>query len=377
MAIASHHRIKPIRRGETALIRLAPACLAAMSCVMPLAAQQTFELTNADEWEKTRDPDPETSAGQLAAIRHTLAEGDATRAETMATQWIDRNERDPMLAEAYLLRGDALLAQGEEYKALFDYEFVARSYTGSEAFITACRRELDIAERYAAGLHRKFFGLRIVPTDDEAEEIFIRVQERLPGSRMGEEAGMALADFYFERRSMRMAAEAYQLFIENYPRSSQISKARKRLIFSELALFKGPEFDAAGLYEARQRLLRLRIQEPVEAQKIGADALLTRIDESDAQKMLATAQWYEHVGNPIAAELTIRRLLKRYPRSVATADALRWIPELLQQLPPAVLEAAPDYEALREGVLGVSPAASAREQRPSRQAPPEAQESST
>jgi tetratricopeptide (TPR) repeat protein len=331
-------------------------CLAtvlAVSFAAGVQAQESYRLTDEDTWTKTSKVDPSTPQGQLLEIRRTLALGEASRAESMAKAWIERNDRDPLLPEAYLLRGDALLAQGDEYKSLFDYEFVARSYSGSEAFVTALRRELDIAQDYAAGLHRKFLGLRILPAEDEAEEIFIRVQERMPGSRLAEEAGMALADFYFERRRMRLAAEAYALFLENYPRSSQVDKARKRLIFSQLASFKGPEFDAAGLYEARGRLQRLRTMQPAEAQRIGADALLTRIDESDAAKMLQTARWYESVGNPIAAELYVRRLVRRYPNSVAAADALRWIPTLLTQLPPTVLKSAPNYDALRAGILGI------------------------
>src|SRR5204863_5976466 len=140
-----------------------------------------------------------------------------------------------LMPEAYLIRGDALQAQGDEYKALFDYEFVARTFTGSEAFITACQREFDIGKKYAHGLYRKFLGMRIVPADDEAEEIFIRVQERMPGSRLGEEAGMELADFYFDRRKMGLAADAYELFIQNYPHSTQLGKAAKRGIYAGLA----------------------------------------------------------------------------------------------------------------------------------------------
>jgi outer membrane protein assembly factor BamD (BamD/ComL family) len=240
-----------------------------------------------------------------------------------------------------------LLAEGDEYEALYDYEYVARTFPSSDVFVTALERELKIATRYAAGYNRKFLGMRILGAEDEAEELFIRVQERLPGSRLAEEAGMQLADFYFERRKMSLAAEAYALFIENYPRSERINKAKRRLIYANLASFKGPEFDAAGLYEARAHLQQMRRTQPVEAQRMGAEALLMRIDESDADKMLATARWYLRFNDPIAAELTIRRLVQKYPRSVATADAMRLVPEILPRLPKRVLDHAPDYEAIR------------------------------
>ncbi len=321
-------------------------------------AQEKFKLGPDDAWTQATQPEPSTIEGQLLQARKALANQEYARAENLATRWIEKHEHDPLLPDAYLIRGDAKVGLGNEYDALFDYEFVARSYSGSDAFVTACQREYDIAVQYAHGLNRKFLGMRIMPADAEAEEIFIRVQERLPGSRLGEEAGMELADFYFDRSKMSLAVDAYSLFIENYPRSGQIDKARRRVIYAGLASYKGPEFDPKGLYEARSRLQQLKVIQPIEAEKMGADALLVRIDESDALKILTTAKWYLHVGNPIAAELLIRRLVIKYPRSVATADALRLIPEILPQLPPIVIAKAPNYEQLRAAILGPSPAGS-------------------
>lgn len=327
-----------------------------------LYAQQQYKLSDDDTWKQAQSADAASPEGQLMEARRALAAGEAARAENLASEWIDRNPRHPMLPEAYLTRGDALLAQDEEYDALFDYEFVARTFTGSDVFVTSLERELQIATKYAAGYRRKFFGMRILDAEDEAEELFIRVQERMPGSRLAEEAGMQLADFYFDRQRMSLAGDAYALFIENYPHSDRINKAKRRLIYANLASFKGPDFDAAGLYEARSHLLELAKVSPVEAQRLGADALLTRIDESDADKMLSTARWYLRIHDPIAAELTIRRLLKKYPRSVAVADSLRLIPEILPRLPARVLANAPDYQSLMAaGTKRLPPAPTATE----------------
>ena len=316
------------------------------------AAQQEFTLGEDDTWVETQTAEPAGPAARLDAARRALAGGQAERAEFLATQWIDRHERHGLLPEAYLVRGDALMAQRSYYEALFDYEYIARMFAGSEAFVTALQRELQIATTFVGGTKRKLWGMRIIDASDEAEELLIRIQERLPGSQLAEEAGMTLGDFYFGRRRMELAAEMYAIFIENYPRSVHVGKARKRLIYAHLAGFKGPEFDAAGLYEARARLRELRAIDPVAAQQIGADALLTRIEESDARKLLVTARWYQKTRDFIAAELTIRRLLRQYPRSVAAADGVRLMREILPRLPERVLSEAPDYDALEAAILG-------------------------
>lgn len=335
------------------VIPLIAAVLSWGALGLPAPAQQEFKLGEDDRWLELEAADPATPEGQLAEARRALANEEYTRAHRLANQWIERHDRHPLLAQAYLTRADAMVGLDDEYEALFDYEYIARMFPGNEVFITALERELTIAKMYAAGRYRKLWGMRILNAEAEAEELFIRVQERLPGSRLAEDAGMQLGDFYFERQRMTLAAEAYALFIENYPRSEQLPKARRRLIYAHLASFKGPEFDARGLMEARSSLRQMHHAHPIEADKIAATGLIARIDESHAQKMLNTANWYIHADNPIAAEMTIRRLTKQYPRSVAAADALRLIPDILPKLPARVLAEAPNYAAMRAAVLGI------------------------
>lgn len=333
-------------------MRHAAAIAALWAALAAPAAAQTFELTESDTWKVIGKPEPGSSAEQLAAARASLAAGEPRRARAQVSAWIKSHPNDPLLPEAYLLRGDALVTEGDYYKALFDYEFVARSFPASPTFVTVLERELHIATLYARGTKRKFLGIPMLDGGDVAEELLIRIQERLPGSRLAELAGIELADYYFARRKMDLAAEMYSIFLQNNPRSEFVSKARRRLIYAHLASFKGPMFDASGLHEARARLKELKALEPATAEEIGADALLGRIDESDARKLLVTAQWYDRVGDPVAAELYVRRLVETFPRTVAAADAMRFMEKVLPRLPPAVLAAAPDYAALRHAILG-------------------------
>jgi hypothetical protein len=71
-------------------------------------------------------------------------------------------------------------------------------------------------------------------------------------------------------------------------------------------------------------------------------------------KMLEAARWHMKRGDLIATELTIRRLIRTYPQSVAAADAMRLIEPFLPRLPDSVLAEAPDYAVLRAAILGPS-----------------------
>lgn len=329
-------------------LTLAALCTGAILLGGPAAvAQDVYRLGNDDEWALEARPAPDSAAAQLSAARELLAAGRADRALNMANRWLVRNPTSALLPEAHLIRADAYVALGDEYEALYDYEYLVRKYPGSEVFTIALDREYDIAVKYAHGMKRKVFGLRIADATDEGEELLIRIQERLPGSRLAERAGLQLADMYFRQRRMELAAEAYSIFIERYPRSTEIPFARRRLIYANIATYKGPEFDIVGLLEAKVELQQLSVVRPAEAERIGAHALVLRIVESEATKILTTGLWYDDMGDPIAAELTLRNLVQRHPRSVAASKALDRMPAILAQLPESVLKHTPDYSTFQ------------------------------
>lgn len=318
------------------------------------AAQDEYVLGEDDAWQK-ESPEPGTQAAQVLLARRALALGEPERARALASAFIDRFPSSPNLPEMLLVRGDALVEMGDEYRALFDYEDIARKHPGSSVFVTALEREFAIAVAYANGLRRKLYGtFRLVNTDDEAQELLIRIQERLPGSRLAEDAGMELADFYFRQAEMRLAADSYDLFIQNYPRSDRIEKARERLIQSYLASYRGPRYDDAGLRDARRRLDTMRAVQPAAAQRLGADALLVRIKESEARKLLVTARWYLSIDDPVSCEQYLRRIVQRYPDTLTMLDTLRLAPEVLARIPEGIAESAPDYRMLAEALLGAA-----------------------
>ena len=318
-----------------------------------VARQDSFQLGPDDRWELENDGKVNTAAKQVLQARKALSLGEPQRARALASAYLDKFPGGEVRPEMLLVRGDALVEMGDEYKALFDYEAITRKYSGSRAFVTALEREYQIAVAYADGLKRKFLGtFRILDASDDAQELLIRIQERLPGSRLAEDAGMRLADFYFERSQMRLAADAYDLFVQNYPRSAQIEKARERLIQSYLASYRGPRYDDTGLRDAKRRLELLRVTQPSLAQRVGSDALLVRIDESVARKFLTTAEWYLSINDPVSAELYLRRVVELHPATVAALDALRLAPRILAQMPARIAAETPDYRAMAQALLG-------------------------
>lgn len=309
---------------------------------LAVAAQEKYELERGQGFKKVQEPDPHTPEGELHAIRKLIAERRPGEASDVAKAWIKEHPNHPLLAQAYLIRGDARAANKDYYKALFDYEYVIRGFPGSDEFNTALERELSIAEAFGRGVKRKLWGMRILPAGGEAEELYIRIQERAPGSKIAERAGIELADFYYRRSEMVLAAEAYELFLQNYPRSQWREHAMKRQILSNLATFKGPRFDATGLIEAQRRLEDYKSDFPAAAEQIGAEALLTRVDETLATRTYLVAEWYEGRGKKVSASVMYKRVLRDHGGSVAAQRALERLeviePELFVDGKPVGLE---------------------------------------
>lgn len=298
-------------------------------------AQQTFNLEDG-EWVALPTPDPSSPAGQLAFLQQQLAinldnDPDSKSLKQIAEDtegWIKRYPNHTLQPQAHLLLGDTRATLQDYYNALFDYEYVIRVFPGSDEFFTALEREFEIAKLYLGGMRRKMFGFRWLSARGEAIEILIRIQERAPGTPLAEQASLMLADQYFNTGEMRLAAEAYDLYVANYPRSAQVEYAMLREIRANLARFKGPEFDPTGLLEALQLLGDYETRFPAAAEQANTRALRLRIEDSLARKDFLTARWYERRGQNVSAVWLYERVVREYPTTSAAFDAVDKLREL-------------------------------------------------
>lgn len=288
------------------------------------AQPKTYELVDG-RWVLSESRPQVQGDPALVRARERLASGSDDAAVAMLDQWFEQNPdpRGSMMPEALLLRGDAHLAGGDEYRALLDYERVAREFSGTDALPIALERELRIANLYLNGLRVKMWGMiRIDSGIPLAEEIIIRINERLPGSRLAEQALLDLADYYYRERELRQAADTYDIFLKLFPKSDKRPIAMQRRLYANIAKFKGPKYDASSLVEAQVQIEEFAAEYPAQAREKGLDdALTARLDESFAAEMLETARWYLRVDDPVSARLTLNRLVRSHPRTQAAIDA--------------------------------------------------------
>ena len=299
---------------------------AAVMSSLAIAQTNEFRLGESGAW--MQQGERVASDGDEAMIfdaRAALAEDDPELALELMEDLLDSAFpiRDDLLAEALLLRGDAKLALGREFRALYDYEELIREFPRSPQFVTAVEREFEIAVQYLNGLRRRFLGMRLVSGEDAGIELLIRVQERVPGSQLADRANITLADHFFDRREIALAADAYRAYIANCPEGEHRQHAERRLIYADLARFKGPRYDASVLLDAGVLAEDYTERYPLSASAENIDeGLAIRIDESLAAQLLESAEWYLLRDNEPSARYVLSRLFERHPDSLA-AEAAR------------------------------------------------------
>lgn len=285
-----------------------------------LAQSSEYKLNESREWSAVKAPEPGTDEALIMQARKHLAEDQPAPAQKMLAPWIEEHRRagHPLLAEALLIRGDALLAQDREFDALYDYEEVCKGHRESEAFATAVERELDIAVRYANGLRLRVFGFRWGDPEDVLVELLLRVSERLPRSQAAERAMIELADYYYRQRELGQAKDVYDAYLESFPTGPNALKAHERRIHCDVGRFKGPRYNAAALIDAKVQIEQFQRRYPAQAEATGLNAsLASRLDESMAAQLLDTAKWYLRVDDEASAKFVLERLQRDHPLTLS------------------------------------------------------------
>ncbi len=308
-------------------------------------AQSTFRLGDDGEWVETPAPAESEDGAVMTEVRRLIAEGRPGLAYEIVNDWIERHDEEslPESPTAYRLRGDALVAMGKEFKALYDYERVARSFPQTDEFPIVVEREFDIAMRYLEGLRVRVLGLRLEDATQIGIELLLRTHERMPGSEIGERAAIAVADHYYETREMRWAVEAYDAYLASYPQGPSRDRALKRRVIGNLARYRGAQYDATSLLNARRQIAQLQRELPLEAERLELDERMVKmIDAALAAQTLEAARWRLKRNEPHAARFLMLRLIEERPGTDAAEQAAQdllergWAePSIIESMLPA------------------------------------------
>ena len=227
--------------------------------------------------------------------------------------------------------GQANYQVDDRIKAFYFFDEVMDEYPESQLFYPALEKQFQIADEFLRGHKRRFLGLPIIPVDDEAVEMLYRIRRRLPGSPLAEKALLRTADYYYASRDYDLAFDAYGYYIKSYPRSPKVAQAMLRQAFASLAQFRGIRFDPTPLIDARVKLLDVIAAYPNLAQEESLESLVGEVDQTLANKLLETADYYRRTHNLAGAGFIYHYVTQTYPESTQAADAKKALARLPNQ----------------------------------------------
>lgn len=285
----------------------------------------TWELGSGGRWRPTDAPATQPIADEtLDRVEEMIRNGQGSAAKKIVVAWIRSRPKDaPNRDRAVFLLGQAnfVIGSSARISAFYNFDEVLDLYPDSRYFYPALERQFDIADAYLRGYKNRFIGLPMLSAESEATEMLYRIQQRAPGSPLAERALLRVADHYYATGDFDLAADAYAAYVRNYPRSPNLPRVRLRQAFSSLAQFRGIKFDATPVIDARQQLVNLANDYPRLAEEENVAALLRRIDEALARKLLETADFYRRTDKPRGAVYHYRYLVERFPDSPEAEEA--------------------------------------------------------
>jgi outer membrane protein assembly factor BamD (BamD/ComL family) len=266
-------------------------------------------------------PQPEAApVDELDEARSLLAQGEARKARKLLKDWVKNNPDHERYLEGMFLLGEAYFELGDYYAAYERYEIVVGEAV-RDLFYKALRREMDAAQAFLSGEKRIVWKILRLPAYDDGVEILDRVWERVPGTRMGEEALRLKADHFFNRGEMDLAQDEYVNLTREYPAGRFIQLAMLRSAEAAEAAFPGIRFEDRALVEAEERYRQVVAAFPPYAERERVPERLEGIRQLRAEKDLDVAKWYDHTGRAGAAEFYYRVILKDWPDSLAASEA--------------------------------------------------------
>lgn len=294
------------------------------------AQKPTWTYDNG-KWPQIDQKAPEpVSDPVIDKAEDLLARCNTELARKTLLAWEHVHKDSPVRDRAVFLIAQSYYDEDDRILAFYYLDEVMDEYPESHLFAAAVKEQYDIGDDYLSGHKRRLFGIPCLPAEDEAVEMLYRVQQRVPGSDLAQRALLRTADYYYNSGQFDYAEDAYAAFVRSYPRSDQVPRARLRQAFSSLAQFRGVDFDATPIIDARAELIDIQKTYPDMAEDENIPVFLQKIDEAFAAKLFSLAGFYERTGQPKSAAYYYEFLIDTYGSSPKGQQAVARLAALPQ-----------------------------------------------
>jgi len=192
-----------------------------------------------------------------------------------------------------------------------------------------------------------------------ALQVFEHVRQHDATGPLADQAAWTIATYHLQQADYESAANIYDQLIAEHPKSPLAHRATLASIDCKMKAYAGPEYDGAGLEQARAQIEQVMKAYPEKAAST-ADDLSHKLDliaDQQAERAFTNGAYYKRAGKVAAAEFSFAEVPARWPespwakRAKAELATLAKLPRT-QSLPSKIMTAPGAADPYAGGMSG-------------------------
>ncbi len=200
--------------------------------------------------------------------------------------------------------GWAYFLNGDYKRALKAYEKVLEKYPGS-------RRTGEILEReYQVGI------AQMETNENAAIQVFEKIIEKHQLGPIAPDAQIKIADCYFKLNQYEEALDAYEKFLENYPKSEWVPYVQYQIPLCKLYHEKQQERNYGLLTSAREGFEEYLVSNPHGVHADDAKRMIEEIRIIEAEREFNIGEFYLRRKKPSSAAMYFGYVINDFPGTI-------------------------------------------------------------
>lgn len=200
--------------------------------------------------------------------------------------------------------GWAYFLNGDYKRALKAYEKALQKYPGTKRTEEILKREYQV-------------GVAQMDTHEEAAiRVFEKIIEKHPLGPIAPDAQVKIADCYFKRGQYEEALDAYEKFLENYPKNEWVPYVQYRIPLSKVYHEKQQERNYGLLISAREGFEEYLVTNPRGVHAEDAKRMIEEIRIIEAEREFNIGEFYLRVKKPASAAMYFEYVKADFPDTI-------------------------------------------------------------
>jgi outer membrane assembly lipoprotein YfiO len=204
---------------------------------------------------------------------------------------------------------------GEYYKAFQTYQKLLDAYPSYAETDAIIERQYRIGNLFFEGQKRKFFGFEILPSGDQAIEIFKKIVDNAPYGSYGEAAQYKTGECYKKLGKYTEAKEVFESAVRQYPGGEYVDIARFQIALCTVKKSKESAYDQQATDQAIAEFKEFIRSHPRSESADEAKAMIAELLDRKAEKSFQIAEFYESRRDLASAKVYYQEIITQYPES--------------------------------------------------------------